>query len=201
MPDAQVGINSGHQQNDTQQYGCEYKSGAKTADKSFHLPVSPAIMVIQSCTGNDMVWKPHVTVAAIIENDGRFLMVEELADSRLVINQPAGHLEPGESLVDAVIRETLEETGRDFSPTAVTGIYRWHSPVNDTTYLRVCFHGECTGYDASRPLDAGIQRALWLSVDDLKNRSADLRSPLVLSCIEDFRAGQRFPLDLLREIS
>ena len=159
------------------------------------------VIITQSYTGIDMVWKPHVTVAAVIEQDSQFLMVEEMADNRLVLNQPAGHLEAGESLVKAVIRETLEETGRDFCPRSITGIYRWHSPFNDTTYLRVCFHGECTGYDASRPLDEGIQQALWLSLDDLRNRSADLRSPLVLACIEDYRSGRRFPLDLLKDIT
>lgn len=147
-----------------------------------------------------MTWKPHVTVAAIAERGGRFLMVEEVARGRTVYNQPAGHLDEGESLVDAVIRETLEETAHRFRPTAITGVYRWRNPENRKTFLRVAFCGDCDGHDPDRPLDRGIRRAVWLTREELALGTRPLRSPLVLRCLDDYLAGLRFPLALLHDL-
>jgi 8-oxo-dGTP pyrophosphatase MutT (NUDIX family) len=143
-----------------------------------------------------MVWKPDVTVAAVIERDGRFLLVEERIRGQLVLNQPAGHLEDGEALIDAVVRETLEETAWQFTPEALLGIYQWRSPRGHTT-LRFAFIGSVHGYDAARPLDAPIVTTHWLAREEIAQRSARLRTPLVLSCIEDYLAGRRLPLDAL----
>lgn len=147
-----------------------------------------------------MRWMPHVTVAAIVESSGKFLMVEEHVEGRLVLNQPAGHLDDGESLSEAVIRETLEETGWHFQPRAVTGIYRWRHPVNGETFLRVAFSGRCTDHDAHRPLDTGIVQALWMARDELGSRGGMLRSPLVLRCLDDYLAGNSFPLAMLNDV-
>jgi 8-oxo-dGTP pyrophosphatase MutT (NUDIX family) len=143
-----------------------------------------------------MVWKPDVTVAAVIERDGRYLLVEERIRGRLVLNQPAGHLEDGEGLVDAVIRETLEETAWQFTPEALLGIYQWRSPRGHTT-LRFAFTGSVQAYDPDRPLDPPIVTTHWLEREEIAQRSARLRTPLVLRCIEDYLAGRRLPLDAL----
>ena len=145
-----------------------------------------------------MTWKPHVTVAAIAERDGRFLVVEEEADGRIVFNQPAGHLDEGETLIAAVIRETLEETAWHFEPQAVTGIYLYPSSDNGMTYLRICFQGRCTSKLPGHTLDTGIIRALWLSRDELAGLDNQLRSPMVLACIDDYLAGNRYPLESLK---
>jgi 8-oxo-dGTP pyrophosphatase MutT (NUDIX family) len=144
-----------------------------------------------------MPFRPDVTVAAVIERDGRFLVVEERAARRVVINQPAGHLERGESLLEAVVRETLEETAYALTPEALTGIYLWRHPVIDRTFLRVAFTGSVDGPDAARRLDRCILRATWLSRDQLAARPNVLRSPLVLRCIDDYLSGVRHPLSLL----
>lgn len=145
-------------------------------------------------------WRPHVTVAAVVEQDNRFLMVEELVDGRPVYNQPAGHLEDGESLTEAVIRETLEETAGRFMPEAVVGVYRWIEPTRGRTYLRTCFTGRCAHFDPRAELDAGIQRAVWLELDELRRGGLALRSPLVLRCIEDYRRGRRYPMELFTDV-
>jgi len=147
-----------------------------------------------------MPFRPDVTVAAVIERDGRFLMVEERAARRIVFNQPAGHLERGESLVEAVVRETLEETGYVLAPDAVTGIYLWRNPVLDRTFLRVAFSGPAEGPDPARRLDRCIIRAAWLTREQLAARPNALRSPLVLRCIDDYLAGTRHPLSLLASL-
>ena len=145
-----------------------------------------------------MVWKPHVTVAAVVQRDGKFLLVEEETDVGLAFNQPAGHLEEGEALVDAVVRETLEETAYHFKPTHLVGIYHWQHPTKeDTTYLRFAFAGELRGYEAGRRLDDGIVGARWLTLDEVKATQARHRSPLILRCIEDLLTGRKYPLDLL----
>lgn len=144
-----------------------------------------------------MIWKPNVTVAAVIERDGKFLLVEEETDDGIRFNQPAGHLECGESLLDAVVRETREETRYDFVPRALVGIYNWRHPVKDLTYLRFAFAGEVTGCDPERELDEGIIAARWLSPDEIRASSERHRSPLILRCVEDWLAGRRYPLDLL----
>ena len=145
-----------------------------------------------------MVWKPNVTVAAVVHRDGKFLLVEEETEVGLAFNQPAGHLEEGESLLDAVVRETLEETAYRFKPTHLVGIYNWTHPTKeDPTYLRFAFAGELRGYEAGRPLDDGIVAARWLTLDEVSATRARHRSPLIQRCIGDFLAGKRFPLDLL----
>ena len=144
-----------------------------------------------------MIWKPSVTVAAVIERGGRFLFVEERIDGRLVLNQPAGHLDPGESLVAACRREVLEETGHPFEPRELVGIYRWHYAAKDVTFLRFCFTGVAGDADPERKLDKEIVRLHWLTPVELEARKGDHRSPLVAKCVADFLAGRRFPLDLL----
>lgn len=144
-----------------------------------------------------MIWKPNVTVAAVVERDGKFLLVEEETDAGLAFNQPAGHLEEGEALVDAVIREALEETAYHFKPTHLIGVYNWKRPDKDVTYLRFAFGGELRGFEADRKLDEGIIAARWLTLEEVKATQARHRSPLILRCIEDQLAGKSFPLDLL----
>ncbi len=144
----------------------------------------------------ETIWKPHVTVAAHCERDDRFLLVRESIDGREVYNQPAGHLDPHESLVDAVIRETLEETRYAFTPTALVGIYRYTLPETaDRTFLRFLFRGEIAGPLAGE-LDQGIIAAEWLTHAELLACRQQHRTPMVLQCIEDARAGRSFPLDL-----
>ncbi|MCB1866844.1 MAG: NUDIX hydrolase [Chromatiales bacterium] len=147
------------------------------------------------------IWKPNVVVAAIVEREGRFLIVEEYADSdQLVRNQPAGHLDAGETLLDAVVRETREETAWRFTPQALVGVYRLETRAfGGTTYLRFCFCGAVDQHDPVQPLDDGVQRAVWLSREELAARPEMLRSQLVLRCIDDFRAGRRYPLELIAD--
>lgn len=140
------------------------------------------------------VWKPNVTVAALVERDGKFLLVEEETERGLLFNQPAGHLEPDESLVAAVIRETLEESAYHLTPHALLGVYHYRSDASDITYLRFAFIGSITRHEADRPLDTGIVRALWLTADEIRACRERHRTPLVMHCIDDFLAGQRFPL-------
>ena len=144
------------------------------------------------------IWKPNVTVAAVVERDGRFLMVEEETADGLRFNQPAGHLDEGASLVQAAAREALEEPAPQFRPEFPVGIYQWPRPAGDITYLRFAFGGAITGFDPDRPLDSGIVRAVWMSLDELRATRERHRSPLILQCCEDYMAGRRFPLDLIR---
>ncbi len=143
------------------------------------------------------VWQPSVTVAAVIERDGRFLLVEELQDGRQVLNQPAGHLDPGETLIEACAREVLEETAHRFTPAALVGIYRWHYAPADVTFLRFCFSGSITGVEASRILDKEIMALHWLSAREIKAKAAQHRSPLVQQCLDGYLAGRNFPLTVL----
>ncbi|WP_263141988.1 NUDIX hydrolase [Pseudomonas sp. RIT-PI-AD] len=145
-----------------------------------------------------MRFTPHVTVATVVEDQGRFLLVEEYADGRAVFNQPAGHLEADESLIQAAIRETLEETGWEVELTAVTGIYLYTSPGNGVTYQRVCFAGKPVRHLADSPLDEGIIGPHWLTREELAAQPERWRSRLVLRCVDDYLAGERFPLDLIR---
>jgi len=144
-----------------------------------------------------MIWKPNVTVAAVIERDEKFLLVEEETSQGLRFNQPAGHLEAAESLLAAVEREVLEESAYHFVPHNLLGIYRWHSAESDTTYLRFAFTGTITGHEPYRQLDAGIVKAIWLTPDEIRATQALHRSPLILRCVEDYLAGKCYPLDLL----
>jgi 8-oxo-dGTP pyrophosphatase MutT (NUDIX family) len=147
-----------------------------------------------------MKWRIDVTVAALIEQRGRFLLVEELVDGERVLNQPAGHLEPGESLLDAAVREVAEETGHTFVPEAVVGVYLWQSGAGGRSFLRVCFTGTAAAPRAEVVLDHGIVGVHWLTREELANPPRTLRSPMVLRCIDDLRGGARFPLSCLRYI-
>lgn len=178
----------------------------------------------------DRLWKPNTTVAALIERDGKFLLVEEETDDGIRINQPAGHLDEGESLVAACAREALEETAWHFQPQSLIGIYQWMKPAagpsqggtkihiehreqasppssgrgvgrklsGNVTYLRFAFAGELGQHEPDRSLDDGILRAVWMSPAELAACRERHRSPLVMQCVEDWLAGQRFPLDLIR---
>ena len=140
-----------------------------------------------------------MTVAAVIESGGRYLVVEEMAEGRRVFNQPAGHLEPGERLVDAVVREVLEEAGVHFVPERLIGLYRWVNPRNHETHLRVAFSGHLNGSEPERTLDDPIITPHWLSYDELVDRRESHRSPLVMGCIDDHLQGCSYPLELLRD--
>ena len=143
-------------------------------------------------------WAPHVTVAAIIQQEEKFLLVEEKIDNTLVINQPAGHLENNETLIEAVIRETLEETRWDFTPKHISGIYQWmHN--NGETYLRICFVGDVTNEHTELNLDTAIENTVWLTQKEVVAHSR-LRSPLVLKSIEDYLSGTNYPLNLIHNI-
>lgn len=144
------------------------------------------------------IWKPNVTVAAMIEDAGRFLLVEEETEDGLRFNQPAGHLDEGESLVAACAREALEETAWHFTPTALVGIYQWPRPQGDITYLRFAFCGELGQFEDGRTLDTGILRAVWMTPVEIRATASRHRSPLVRQCVDDHLAGRRFPLDLVR---
>ena len=146
-------------------------------------------------------WKPSVTVAAVIERDGRYLLVEEHTPEGLRLNNPAGHLDPGESPAQGVARETLEETAFDFTPSALVGIYlsRFQRPATgeDITYLRLAYCGDLGAFHPDRALDDGIVRTLWLTPDEIRASAERHRSPLVLRCLEDHLAGRRYPLELI----
>ncbi|MGH8707835.1 MAG: NUDIX hydrolase [Burkholderiales bacterium] len=142
-------------------------------------------------------WRPSVTVAGVIERGGRFLFVEEEANGRRVLNQPAGHLDPGESLSQAVAREVLEETAHRFVPTGLVGIYRWRYDKEDVTFLRFAFRGRVDGVEQGRQLDKEILALAWLTPAELAARRAEHRSPLVEQCVNDYLAGRSFPLDIL----
>ena len=145
-----------------------------------------------------MRWTPHVTVAAVIENQGQFLVVEEIDSGRQVFNQPAGHLEPNETLIDAVIRETLEETGLVFEPENLVGIYKWEKQQAGPCYLRFCFAGKSNLNPDAQPLDKAIIATHWKTLDEL--HLMPLRSPLVLRCIEDYQLGMGYSLSMIQEI-
>jgi 8-oxo-dGTP pyrophosphatase MutT (NUDIX family) len=140
---------------------------------------------------------PSVTVAAVIERDGKFLFVEEVQEGRRVLNQPAGHLDPGETLLAACSREVLEETAHRFTPSALVGIYRWYYRPADVTFLRFCFSGSVFEYEKSRALDKEIVALHWLTPAQLKEKSSMHRSPLVQQCLDDHLAGNNFSLEVL----
>lgn len=149
---------------------------------------------------NRPVWKPHVTVASVAEKQGQFLMVEEIISNQTLINQPAGHLEDDESLIEAAARECMEETGWIFRPEYLIGIYRWKQPVSSAVFLRFTFGGQLEQHCPDQPLDEGILAASWMSRDVLVQQSDRLRSPLVLQSIDDYLAGNSYPLSLLSVI-
>jgi phosphatase NudJ len=146
-------------------------------------------------------WKPNVTVAAVVEQDGRFLLVEEETSQGLRLNNPAGHLEPFESPQQACAREMLEETAHAFTPTALLGVYlsRFRRPTGeDITYLRLAFCGDLGARDPLRRLDHGIVGTVWMTADEIRASAPRHRSPLLLRCLEDYLAGVRHPLSLVQ---
>lgn len=145
-------------------------------------------------------FKPNTTVAAIIEQNGKFLLVEEKTDRGNRYNQPAGHLEDNETLIQAVIRETMEEAAYEFTPEALLGVYQWKHPLNDTTYLRFAFTGRAGVHFPMQELDEGIVQALWMSIDEIRDKQNLLRSPQVLTCIEDYLAGKSYPLEVITNL-
>jgi ADP-ribose pyrophosphatase YjhB (NUDIX family) len=148
-----------------------------------------------------MIWTPRVTVAAVIERNGRFLLVEEETESGLGLNQPAGHLDENESLLEGVARETLEETGYGFRPETLVGVYLWQAREKALTYLRFAFAGTLLDHDRARPLDTGIVQTLWLTPEEITGEAHRHRSPLVQRCIDDYRAGRRYSIDLLNHLA
>ena len=144
-----------------------------------------------------MTWTPHITVATVIEKEGRFLLVYEEADGKKVYNQPAGHLDPNETLKEAAVREALEETAWHIKLTGVVGVNLYTAPSNGVTYLRTTFIGEAIERDETRKLDTGIIEAVWLSYEELVERKDQLRSPMTLQIIEEYRAGRVFPLNVI----
>ena len=143
-------------------------------------------------------WTPHATVAVVVEKDGKFLVVEEYSQNQAVFNQPAGHVEANETLIAAAKREALEETGYQVDIQGIVGLYTYTAPSNGITYHRYCFFGSAIEYDADAPLDDGIIGPQWLSINEMRNCQR-LRSPMVLTCFEDYIRGQRFPLDVIIE--
>lgn len=158
------------------------------------------------CTAEKIValkkqqFKPNTTVAAIIEQGGKFLLVEEETDRGNRYNQPAGHLEDNETLVQAVTRETMEEAAYDFAPTALLGIYQWKHPQSNTTYLRFAFIGKVGIHYPMQELDEGIIRAVWMDIDEIREKANLMRSPQVLTCIEDYLAGKSYPLEVITNL-
>lgn len=148
-----------------------------------------------------MQWKPNVTVAAIVNMDGRYLLVEETSKRGItVFNQPAGHLEKGETLIDAIKREMLEETARQFHPEYLTGIYLCPDSTSDITYLRFCFYGSCSDHDKHRKLDKGIVSNIWMTMEEMEADITRMRSPLVMRCVYDYLSGPTYPLEILNNI-
>ncbi|WP_312315755.1 NUDIX hydrolase [Stenotrophomonas sp.] len=167
--------------------------------QTFHEdPPGPAAAGTDVTPATEQRWAPHVTVATVVVRDGRLLLVEEAIEGRRVLNQPAGHLEPDESLAAAAVRETQEETGWQVALTAFIGCYQWTAP-DGTAFLRFAFAADPISHDPTQPLDAGILQALWLTPAELRSDPDRLRSPLVRQVVEDYLAGQRHPLALVKE--
>lgn len=145
-------------------------------------------------------WKPNATVAAIVEQNNQFLLIEEETERGNRFNQPAGHLEDGETLIQAVIRETLEESAYDFTPQSLLGIYHCKHAHNDITYLRFSFIGKIGSHYPNQALDKGIIRAVWMSVEEIREKQAIMRSHQVLTCIEDYLAGKHYPLEVITHL-
>lgn len=153
-----------------------------------------------SNTLNNEIWRPDVTVATIVCHDGRFLLVEEIICGQLVLNQPAGHLEPDESLLAAAVRETLEETGWTVELCEFVGAYQWSTTDGQKQFLRFAFGAHAIAQDAQRRLDDGIVRALWMTRDEIAGQSERLRSPMVLANVDDWLAGKRYPLAAIQSL-
>lgn len=145
-----------------------------------------------------MIWTPHATVAVVVEKEGRYLLVKELSNGDVVYNQPAGHIEEDESIFDAAIRETLEESGWEVELKSITGLYTYKAPSNGVTYYRICFEAKAIR-KVTDALDSDILSEHWFSYDEINQLENKLRSPLVKTCIDDFRSNKRYPLSLINE--
>ena len=145
-----------------------------------------------------MVWKPHVTVAAVIEQEGRFLLVEETTETGIMFNQPAGHLEPGEDLITAIQREVCEETAWQFEPESIVAVQLWRKTPEQPSFVRFCFSGQVHSHNASQKLDADILATHWLTLQDIVARQSQWRSPLVMKSVNQYLSGQRYSLSLLQ---
>ena len=148
----------------------------------------------------ESIWLPHVVVAAIVEQDGKFLLVEEETADGMRLNQPAGHWERNETLLQAVVREALEETGHHVEPVALLGSYTTSNLARDITYLRFAYICKVARVDPNYKLDKGIVRAVWLTPDEISSSPIRHRSPLVMRCVQDYLSGRRFPLDLVAHL-
>lgn len=148
----------------------------------------------------ESIWLPHVVAAAVIEQDGKFLLVEEETADGMRLNQPAGHWERNETLLQAVVREALEETGHHVEPVALLGSYTTSNPARDITYLRFAYVCKAVSFDPDYKLDKGIVRAIWLTPDEIAASPIRHRSPLVMRCVQDYLSGQRFPLDFVAHL-
>lgn len=146
-----------------------------------------------------MTWKPNATVAVIIENEGKFLFVEEFSNDQLVINNPAGHIEANEGILEALVRETLEETGYRVEPQNLVGFYTYTAPHNGTTYYRFCFSASIIEKIENATIDPDIENILWLTLNEIKQAKSRHRSPLLMRCLNDYLSGKRYPLDLIYE--
>lgn len=146
-----------------------------------------------------MVWTPHSTVATIVEKDGKFLLIEERSSGQIVLNQPAGHVEENERFIDAAVRETLEESAWHVQPEFLIGLYVYKAPANGVTYHRMCYAAKALKHEENRALDDGIIRTHWLTRDEIAAQADKLRSHLVLTCIDDYLAGKRYPLEFIHE--
>lgn len=156
------------------------------------------ISTVAALPADEDIWRPHVTVATVVPRDGRFLLVEEDVRGRIVLNQPAGHLDPNEPIQHAAIRETLEETGWDIELDCLLCVQQWRSAESGRQFVRFTFGGVPVHHHADRALDDGILRALWLTREEIAAESARLRSPMVLASVDDWLAGHRLPLDTIR---
>jgi ADP-ribose pyrophosphatase YjhB (NUDIX family) len=150
---------------------------------------------------DEAIWRPHVTVATVVPRDGRFLLVEEDVRGRVVLNQPAGHLDPDEPLQAAAVRETLEETGWDIELDCLLCVQQWQNSESGRHFVRFTFAGRPLRHHPERALDDGILRAIWLSREEIAAESERLRSPMVLASVDDWLAGHRLPLDAIRYLS
>ncbi len=147
-----------------------------------------------------MVWKPHVTVAAVIEKNNRFLLVEEMTSSGIAFNQPAGHLEEGESLINAIQREVLEETAYIFQPETIIAVQLYRKNSHSKSFLRICFSGQSVKHINDQPLDDGIIKTHWLNCEEIEEKKSLLRSPLVMASIIEYKKGHHYPLSLLHTL-
>ena len=146
-----------------------------------------------------MSWTPHLTVATVVERDQRFLIIEEHINGHPVLTQPAGHVEANETLIEAAIRETREESGWSVEPVALLGLYSYTTPCKTMTFYRTCFIAKAISYDQHLPLDSGILAVHWLTLEEMKAQQDKMRSPIVIKCIEDYCKGQKFPLQTIFE--